>query len=351
MAFQRPTLAQIVERVQQDFVSRLALAGAVLRRSALYVFARVLAGATHGLYGYIQWVSRQLFPDQADGEYLVRHASLYGLTRLAATFATGNITITGTDTAVIPAGSVVQRADELQYETTEEVTISSGTATAAVIARTAGDDGNADVGTALNFISPIAGVNPGAEVAAGGIVDGEDPETDDRLRERLLLRTRKPPLGGADHDYERWAREIAGVTRVWVYPLEDGPGTVGVRFVVDDDPDSIIPDSGKVAEVQALIDYYKPVTATVTVSAPVEVALDFEIAPAPDTTAVRAAIEAQLRDLIRREAEPGGTILLSHIREAISLATGENDYVMSAPAADVENDPGDISTFGEITWT
>ena len=62
-------------------------------------------------------------------------------------------------------------------------------------------------------------------------------------------------------------------------------------------------------------------------------------------------VTAELQDLLRREAEPGATLLISHIRAAISLATGETNYVMTAPAADVTHTTGQMATMGTITWT
>ena len=66
--------------------------------------------------------------------------------------------------------------------------------------------------------------------------------------------------------------------------------------------------------------------------------------------AVKAAVEAELTDLLRREAEPSGTILLSHIREAVSIAAGETNYTMTAPAADVTHTTAQMATMGTITW-
>ena len=54
MSFERPTLPDLVSRIQTDFVSRLALTGAVLRRSVVTVLARVLAGAAHMLHGHLE---------------------------------------------------------------------------------------------------------------------------------------------------------------------------------------------------------------------------------------------------------------------------------------------------------
>ena len=95
----------------------------------------------------------------------------------------------------------------------------------------------------------------------------------------------------------------------------------------------------------------RPVTAQETVAAPVADPLDFAIALTPDTAEVRAAVEAELRDLIAREAEPGGTILISHIREAISIAAGETDHVLASPAGNVTAAAGAIVTMGAVTWS
>lgn len=349
MPFTRPDLPTLIQRAEADIETRLPGADARLRRSNLNVLARVHSGAVHGLYGYLEWLSRQIIVDTADGDWLERHAAIWGVARKAAAPAVGNITATGTNGALIPAGSTLVRSDGAQYTTDAEAVIAGGTATIAVTAVEAGQAGNAAAGSALAFESPLPGVAAGASVAAGGLAGGADIESDDSLRARLLARIQAPPHGGAAHDYVAWALEVPGVSRAWVYPGELGLGTVTVRFVRDDDA-SPIPDAGEVAAVQAHIDALRPVTAQVTVVAPVAVPLDFTVDLAPDTAAIRAAVEAELRDLLRREAEPGATILISHIREAISLAAGEHDHILVAPAANIPHAVGEMAVFGTITW-
>ena len=63
------------------------------------------------------------------------------------------------------------------------------------------------------------------------------------------------------------------------------------------------------------------------------------------------AVEAELADLIRRESEPGGTLLVSHIREAISTSAGETDHVLTSPTADVVEQATEIATYGMTTFT
>lgn len=350
MPFARPTLQEIRTRVEADVAGRLGLS-VLLPRSVLQVLAAVVAGAAHQLHGHLDWLADQIFPDTADADHLERLASIWGVTRKPAAFASGSVEFTGGAGILIPAGTLVQRSDGAQFATAADATISGGAAAAEVEATAAGAAGNTPGGTILSLVSPIAGIVGVVTVAGDGLVDGADMESDEELRFRLLSRIQEPPQGGSASDYETWALQVAGVTRAWSYPEYLGPGTVGLTFVVDNDPDGLIPDAGQVAEVQAYIDERRPVTADVTVFAPVAVPLDFDITLVPDTSAVRGAVEAALLDLIRREARPGGTLLLSHIREAISTAAGETDHELNGPSANVVSDPGDLSTMGMITWS
>jgi uncharacterized phage protein gp47/JayE len=349
MPFARPDLSTLIERAAGDIESRLPGTDARLRRSNLGVLARVHAGAVHGLYGYIDWIARQAIYDTAEAEWLERWASIWGINRKPAAAATGNATFTGTDGAVIPPGTLLTRSDGAELQTTAETTIAAGTAPVPVTAVEAGAAGNTLAGSALTMVTPIAGVQSQAQVAAGGLTGGADIEVDTALRARLLARIRQPPHGGALHDYVAWSLEIPGITRVWPVAGELGVGTVTVRFVRDDDADPI-PDAAEVATLQAHLDAERPVTAQVFAVAPIPVPLDLQIRLTPNSATVQAAVTAELQDLLRREAEPGATLLLSHIREAISIATGESDHELLAPVANVEHAVGEMPVLGTITW-
>jgi uncharacterized phage protein gp47/JayE len=87
------------------------------------------------------------------------------------------------------------------------------------------------------------------------------------------------------------------------------------------------------------------------VLAPTAVPLNFTISGLlPATSAVQAAVVAELQDLLLREAVPGGTLLLSHIRAAISAAAGEDDFVLTAPTANVVHTIGNMAILGTVTW-
>lgn len=349
MPFTRPTLAELVDRVQQDFVSRLELAGAVLRRSLVFVLSRVQAGAAHMLYGYLDWLARQLFADTSEREFLLRQASLYGLQPTPADFAQAEVALVGTNGSVAPAGSVLLRSDGAEYTLDADATISGGTATAQATASLAGATYTLTPGVVLTFQSPQAGIDATGTVSTS-LQDGVDEEDTEAFRTRFLERLRQAPQGGATNDYVAWAKEVPGVTRVWVAPLELGVGTVVVRFVRDGDM-SLIPDAGEVAEVQAYIDERRPVTAAVTVLAPTEAPLALTISVEPDTVAVRAAVEAELTDLLERTAEPGGTVLVSQLQTAIGTAEGVTDFTLVSPVGNVTYTAGQLPVLGTITWT
>ncbi|MBO3274120.1 baseplate J/gp47 family protein [Pseudomonas schmalbachii] len=351
MPFARPTLTELIKRVTSDIASRLvSQAGSVLRRSLIGILGRVYAGAVHLLYGYLDWIARQAIPDTAESEYLERWAAIWKITRRPATFAVGPVEVTANAPITLLAGTMFQRQDGAQYASLVDVDLVAGTNAVDLLAVEPGAAANTPAGISLTLLSPVAGVQSTATILGDGIRSGTDVEDDASLCERLLARIQQPPQGGAVSDYVAWAKEVPGVTRVWVYPMQMGPGTVTVMFTTDDDPISPIPDAATVAEVQAHIDEERPVTATVYVVAPVGDPLNFTIKLSPNTASVRAAVTAELSDLLLREAEPGGTILISHIREAVSIAAGEVDNQVIAPAADVVSPQGHMSLMGTITF-
>jgi uncharacterized phage protein gp47/JayE len=348
MPFNRPTLAEIFARVKVDIEDGLGVVGALLRRAVATVLGKALSGAAHLLYGNQLWISRQVFPDTADDDNLRRWASIWNIQQVPAAFATGTVTATGSNGIVIPSGTILTRSDGKEYATTADATISSGTATVSVQASVAEEAGNADVATVLTFQSPIVGIN--STTAVVSLSGGADIETIDALRARLLARISEPPLGGVAADYEAWGKQVSGVTRVWVKPLYNGAGTVGIFFVRDNES-PIFPDTGEVSAVQTYIDTKRPIPAIVNVYAPTGDTMNFNISLTPATTEVKAAVTSELQDLILREGQPGGTILLSHIQESISTAAGETDHVLNSPTGNFVSTAGKIPVFGTITWS
>jgi uncharacterized phage protein gp47/JayE len=351
MPFERPTLTELKDRTNSDLEAHLPGADIQLRRGNVQVLSSVQAGAAHGLYGYLERMALQILPDTAEVEFLERQGSLWGISRKPAAKAGGQIIITGANGSVIPAGTQFDRSDALRFVTTQEGTISGGSATVGLIAQEAGADGDTAEGSIFALAPYVPGLDQAATIATGGLTGGADAETDDALRARIITRMQEPPAGGAKHDYEAWALQISGVTRAYVYPERMGAGTVGVTILTDDAEGGPIPGQPVIDEVQAHIDDLRPVTASVTVFACSANPVDFDIRlQGVDTPEVRAAVQAELADLFRRESEPEGAVLISHVREAISVAAGEYDHVINSPSANVSAGTGELLTVGSFTW-
>lgn len=353
MPFVRPPLEEILERVDAELVSRLAL-GSLLRRSVLGALARVLAGSSHLLHGHLDWIARQVLPDTAELEHLERWAAVWGVGRKPASAWSGMALFAGSTGSTVPAGTKLQRDDGTEYETQEDGTLVGGEASVPIAALEVGAGPNIEAGAVLALTSPVPGVQPTATVLEEELADGAEVESDEDLRARVLERIQEPPHGGTQQDYPAWCLEVPGVTRAWAFPLHLGPGTVGVTIASDDAPDGPIPEAGLVSAVQAYIDERRPVTAAVTVYAPIPREIVLQIELSPDSLELRAAVEASLSDLIRREAAPGSTLLVSHLREAISTTPGETDHELQLiddeVPGDLEIDASELGILGEIVW-
>lgn len=358
MAFSFPTLSDLVQRARAAFRTELPGSDAWVWPNNLNVSAKVMAAMTHMNFQWLNYIGKQRWISTADGEFLDRHGVVYGVTRLGASFASGEVDFAGTPGTVVPSGIFVEGADRQRYEVTTPATVpAGGTVTLKVGAQTAGKAGNALAGVEMTLTAALEGLESKGVVATAGIGGGADEETDESYRARLLHRVQLPPHGGAAHDYVAWAREIAGVTRVYVDPLALGAGTVTVYFLMDDLYADGIPQAADVALVQDYINSVRPVTALVTVAAPTAVAVDITITGLdPDTQAVRDAISAELQDLFLRSvgvstvADPF-TLYRSKLWEAISQASGEDHHELTVPATDTAFSAGELPVLGTITYS
>ena len=359
MPFNLPTVKALANRAARVFRSDLKGSDAFLWPNNVAVSAKVIAGAVWEAFSFLDHISRQILVHTATDPYWIeRHAAEFGMARLPATYAAGKAVIFGDSAQSVPAGIVLQRADGVRYEVVQGGTTGGdGKVEVSVRCLTPGKIGNAVAGVSLSMIVPMSRLQMVAEVASTGIGAGSDTESTESLRQRVWFRKRMPPHGGAAHDYVAWAREINGVTRVFVDPVTftNARTSVGVWFLMDTTYPNGIPQLSDVAVVAAYIESVRPAGALVEVARPIAKSVDFEIALAPDTLAVRDAVRAELHDLIERE---GRVSTLAHpfvlrrskIIEAISIATGEEHHELVVPDADVTFAVGEVPIMGAVVF-
>lgn len=347
----RSTPQQIRARLATEMEGAISGSDPRSMRSVEGAIVRAVAMTSHELQGRIEYVFRQRFPDTAEAEYLERHGALCRpiVTRRPPLAASGSISFTGAPAAIIPAGSELRRPDDARFVTLEDTTIADdGSAIGNVVARAAGAAGNTAATTKLTLVSPVAGVHSQATITSPGLAGGDDVELDESLRARIIERMQEEADGGNDADWRAWVQEVTGKTRVWVYPLHMGPGTVGVAFIM---PDGSIPDEPTIEAVAAHLQVLRPVTSHLHLFVPAVTEVDLTIEVSPDTTAVRAAVEAEASDFFIREAEPGGTLPRSRLSDAISSATGQYSHKFVGVPEEISTDAGHISRLGTISWT
>lgn len=254
-----------------------------------------------------------------------------------------------TGSASIDTGVTIQRDDLVSFTTTASATPSGGVLRVPVTCDTTGVTGNTDDGITMRLTSPVTGL-PSAGIA-DTIQGGTDIEDLEVWRARIIERWYYTPQGGADADYEVWAKEVAGVTRAWTYRHWSGRGTVGVMLANSNlyDP---IPDPAVVATVQAHIEPLAPIAgADVYAFAATPHVVNYHIRLTPDTQEIRLAVEAEIRAMNLRDGVPEGALEPSRISEAISLATGEYSHVLVSPTNEVPIAKGEVGVVGDFTWT
>lgn len=350
MPYQLPTLQELIENFEKNLaaeLSKIPNGSTKMPLSVQKAYSRTNGYALNALYGFVKYMSKQIIPTTSEGEYLRRHCSGIGLYPKQASKSTGTIKVTGTVGNSIAAGELLNREDGWQYAVLETVTLSETEQSIKVVATKAGAAGNCEAGTILTFVNALEGISPTATVELIGA--GADAETDKDLLSRYVEYMRNLYMGGADSDYKKWALEVEGVNRAWVYPHTMGAGTVTVRIMTP----TGFPDEELLRKVKEHIDSKRPVTVKrIFVLAPAAKAIDIEIANLdPDTPEMKEAIIQSLQQSFDANAEPGGLVLVSRIHSAILSTINLVDYKLVSPTENIQCAAGEIAMLGDVTWS
>lgn len=362
MPFDRPSLSEIISRISSDYTTYVDNSSSFLRRSFYDVTKKTFAGAHHLQYDYLEYIKDQLFITTADLENLKIIGAEYGIFQDSGNKATGNITASGTAGTSISAGSQLQSTTGNFYIFDSTVVIGAGgTVTTTITAEAVGTSSNVDAGTVLSFVTAINNINSTVTVGSSGLAGGQEEETADELRTRILNRKRKPPHGGILADYENWALEYSGVTRAWAIEQYYGIGTVGLAFVLDGE-DDIFPDETTRNAVRSYILSHTDTSTGKTVGIPTTAEPGFFVINAtaytvnitmqisPNTPEVQAAISSNMGDAILQYGGPGETFAISQMYEAATTATGEVKSKIINPTEDETTPTNRIHVLGTITY-
>lgn len=356
-----PKISAIADQIITGIEAKIGQTIPSAPKAFFRVLAYALAGVLALVYRYGAWVYLQIFPGTADLESLRRIGEQYGITQLPATAAEFTAIASGVNGTEIPAGELWQLGNQV-YTQTALVTISGGLASISLLALVAGEAGTPAVGAEISIITPRAGVDEIATVDAVATT-GEDAESTEDYRSRILTRTRQKPQGGSVADYVIWAREVPGIVKAFAFRTAPLEVTV---YPLLDAPDRI-PGAPKLSEVEAYLQdtIRRPLCANVYAQAMTERVVNLTVTDLqPDTTQTRNAIEAALEAyLLTRypkqytdEADPTDQLVRS-LLIAESLDAGarviEADMYLDAEVSPtiyytLAND--EIAKLGTITW-
>lgn len=269
-------------------------------------------------------------------------------------------------TSVLPT---ITAADELQYAITgSPASPATGTillefesATLVVESVEPGDSENQPFDSALQFESPIAGLDDTALVDFDEIGGGADQETLSALRLRLLDRIQNPVAHFNVAEITAVAKSVPGVTRVFVLEITPEVGQVTIYFMRDNDDTGPIPSGSEIAVVDAAIQAIRPANSDsgdVFVLAPTPVSVNFMFtALSPDTATMKAAITANLQQFFAERTDVGADVLQDAYRSVIfntvDPITGDRvvSFTLSTPAGDVTVNAGEIGILGTVDFT
>jgi uncharacterized phage protein gp47/JayE len=170
------------------------------------------------------------------------------------------------------------------------------------------------------------------------------------LLARLLEYIRRPPAGGNQYDYVKWALEIQDVKSAYCVPLGQGLGSVDVIIIADATrTGSEIPTQTLLNTVKAYIDDLRPVTAKYCrVLAPTFVTQDVTITGSGtgwDKNTTASDITTYLSTFV-----PNQTLYRSQLVN-FALLNGADDATCITPSANVIPTANAIIRPGTISVT
>lgn len=279
-----------------------------------------------------------------------------GISRKAATYAIGAVTVTGSGT--VSVGDIFETANGVQFKATADVTVTSS-ANVPIQAVEAGNVGIVGSNTIVQMPITISGIVSCNNSAA--TYDGFDAESDAALRERYLLALRTPTTSGNKAAYKNWALEVSGVGDAEVFPLGHGNNTVDVVII---DSDMLPASSALVSSVQAYIDpdsngcgegiapmgAYCYVSSATALNINVVATLTITKSQTEIKTAVENAIKAYLADI----AFTGSNVSYAQVLNAMIDVDGVVDvtnYTLNGGTANIAVANRKVAVFNSGVWT
>ena len=346
-----------------DMSAAVQVAGSQLVDVSVGSVLRAVIEANASLALWMQWLIMLVLSmtraSTSSGADLDTWMADFGLARLSGVAATGTVTfarITPGVQAIVPAGATVRSADgTVSAAVVQDTTRADWSASAAgyVLATTAvsadypvaatiqGVIGNVLAGSLNQLSTAIPGVDSVANAVA--LQGGTDAESDALLRERFqaYINSRSRATLVA---VEFAVSSVQPGLKYVVAENQDASGQVHVgNFVVTVDDGSGTPPGSLLAAVYSAVDAVRPVGTTFAVLppqvVPAAVVLTLQTQPGSDSSAVSAAVSAQITAWVQALGI-GASLPVSRIA---GLAYATDPAVVNVTLISINGGPYDLA--------
>lgn len=306
-------MSKTIKKITADFISyfeRESNESVTQNKSVIKTIGFAFSSVIRLLYAKVQQQYNDSFVTTSSEAGLAILAAELNMSRSGASFFNCTIAVTnnGTGDIVIPQETLFTSSTTgKNYKTTKANTIFSGaTLSINIVAVESGVESNISNGDTLQIITPIADIDNQFIVASA--TNGQDKESTESFRDRVLAAKRNPAQGGAISDYYQWSIEPTSVKNVYVY----GTKTLGVvNIYVESNATDGIANQTVLDEVNTSVNKdstngftRKPITHVLDIKSITRDYIDMTITGlSPDTAENRSAVESQL-DTLLRDKEP-----------------------------------------------
>lgn len=341
MAFNVPTLQDVIRNVENNFSTNMVGSVGFIRFTFIKILARVFALAVFLPMKFIVKAWNNLFVSTCDVDGLVDEGLYLGVPHKPETFASGFIDVTLSEDGVIAANTEFYVGGNA-YSVVSDVESSSKKAKVFVRAKSAGSSYNVSAGAEATSDDDNV---ESALVSEGGIVGGNSVsvivngvteqwgESVDEYRQRLLQIKSAWNYGGSALFYKTLADKFEFVKRLFVDEEFPGKGKF-VIWVVGRDTNGYI-SSSNLSAIDDVVnnDHHRTICQRALVCNPTSTSISVEVTVPVIDNDMMGACNSALERLIESKF-PGDSITLSEISNALRLATGRDSVVCTRMLVD-----------------
>ena len=320
--FVRKTLTNIIEEKQEKAQEVFGSDVDLTESSPLELFLEAVAVEEADLWEKLEDSYYSCFVDSASDTSLDQIATLVGVTRNPASYASGFVQFSGASGTYIPLLSEIRTAAEIGFKTQEAGWIPSGVAASVLVnANEPGEDWNVAANTITELVEAIGGVTDvtNSEATAGGA----DLEIDAALRVRIKGSIARASVSTLE-------ALIANVESV-----DDVKSVTGVDGITETPPThtaTLVVHGGASGTISDMIAAVKPVGIPVTWSRPASINIYVTANVTQDGSIAETTIVNAISTFIN-DLAVGEDVKYSDLLVAIMSLEGMTDVVLTIGTA------------------